>query len=150
MTRPDPSATARDGRGSLGSARTRIPFGYVVNVGMAPFPGGHNRERVTAPKGYVISDVAVAGYRSSDACWLLARDEDPVWSPPTVPDMHEGTRLPVFDNFTPFFYPTGSIERAWRDIETAGARTILFVNFSGFSKVQFEVWGTFTEIVVNV
>ena len=146
---PVTSASTRDGRGSLGRGRDRKAFGCVGEVPSAA-PGPPvvpSTRRVTAPQGFIISDVTVTGFSDSNACFMLSRDEDPTWSPPTRQDMENGTRLPVMDYATPMFYPSSTIKRSWEDIETSQAQTVLLVNFSTYSTMKFEVFGSFTRKV---
>ena len=61
--------------------------------------------------------------------------------------MEKGTRLPVMDYQTPAFYPSSTIKREWRDIETSQVKTVLLVIHSTYSTMKFEVFGTFTRKV---
>ena len=143
---PHTKAASRDGRGSLGRGRDRKAVGFVVDVPMHA-GGVPGTSRVTAPEGFIWSDVCVTGFSDSNACFMLSRDHSPVWSPPTVQDMENGTRLPVMDYQTPSFYPSSTIKREWRDIETSQVKNVLLVNHSTYSTMKFEVFGTFTRKV---
>lgn len=121
------------------NSRTNLikkPWGIVFTV-----PSG-TTDSFKVPTGWVIEDLSVAGFSSSDVNLSASPDINAtVYQAYAAADL-DGRNLPLaLDFISTTFYPSSAMVLDWKNIGVSELRSVQVQNNSGFQDHSLVVWG---------